>query len=143
MRFSANALGVEVDQGLAHALGVVDVFAEDDGLGEGVGGLEVFGDLAGDEFGSLFKDQRAVEVLLVVDAVFDQLAVLVGLALFGAPALQVLVDVDAHDLVGREEAVVDALAQRVGVDRLAEVVDVGDVLGFLGRGGQADLGGAG
>jgi hypothetical protein len=28
------------------------------------------------------------------------------------------------------------------IDRRAEVVDVGDVLGFLGRGGQADLGGA-
>ena len=50
---------------------------------------------------------------------------------------------DLDDLVGREEAVVDALLQRVGVDRLAEVVDVRDVFGFLRRGGQADLGGAG
>ena len=50
---------------------------------------------------------------------------------------------DFDDLVGREEAVVDALLQRVGVDRLAEVVDVRDVLGFLRRGGQADLRGAG
>ena len=33
--------------------------------------------------------------------------------------------------------------KRVGVDRVAEVFDVGDVLGFLGRGGQADLGGGG
>ena len=50
---------------------------------------------------------------------------------------------DLDDLVGREEAVLDALLQRVGVDGLAEVVDVGDVLRLLGRGGQADLGGGG
>ena len=47
------------------------------------------------------------------------------------------------DLVGREEAVLDALLERVGVDRLAEVVDVGDVFGFLRRGGEADLRGGG
>ena len=50
---------------------------------------------------------------------------------------------DLDDLVGRQEAVADALLERVGVDRFAEVVDVGDVFGFLRRGGQADLGGAG
>ncbi len=33
--------------------------------------------------------------------------------------------------------------QRVGVDRIAEVLDVGNVLGFLRRGGQADLRGGG
>jgi hypothetical protein len=48
---------VLVHQGLAHALGVVDVLAEDDGLGEGVGGLEVLGDLAGDQLGALLEHQ--------------------------------------------------------------------------------------
>jgi hypothetical protein len=33
------------------------------------------------------------------------------------------------------------LLEAVGVDRFAEVVDVGGGIGFLGRGGQADLGG--
>ena len=79
----------------------------------------------------------------VVVAVLDHLAVLVGLALLRPPAVKVLVEVDADDLVGREEAVGDALLERVGVDRVAEVLDVGDVLGFLGRGGQADLRGGG
>ena len=59
----------------------------------------------------------------------------------GPPAVEVLVEADADDLVGGEEAVGDALPQRVGVDRVAEVLDVGDVLGFLRRGGEADLGG--
>ncbi len=43
------------------------------------------------------------------------------------------------DLVGREEAVADPLLQRIGEDRLAEIVGVGDVFGFLRRGGEADL----
>ncbi len=87
--------------------------------------------------------RRPVEVRLVVDAVLDLVAVLVRLALLRAVALDIHVEVDLHHLVGREEAVVDALLQRVGVDRLAEVVDVGDVLRLLRRGGQADLGGGG
>ena len=91
--------------------------------------------------GAFLEDQVAVEVALVVLAVLDLLAVLVRLALLRPPAVEVLVDADAHDLVGREEAVRDALPERVGVDRLAEVVDVGNVLRFLRRRGHADLGG--
>ena len=139
-----HEVGVLVDQGLAHARGVVDVHAEDDGLLEAVAAfLQELGDLCGDALGALVDDQIAVEVLLVVDAVFDLLAVFVGLSLGRAVAFHVHVEMDFDHLVGSEEAVADALLQRVGVDRLAEVVDVGDVLGFLRRGGEADLGGAG
>jgi hypothetical protein len=74
-------------------------------------------------------------------AIFDELAVLVGLACLGAPAVEILVEPDAHHLVGREKAVGDALPQGIGVERVAEVMDVGNVAGFLGRGGEADLGG--
>ena len=140
---AAARSGLALTMRLPHALGVVDVLAEDDGLGEAVGGLEKLGDLGGDEFGALFEDQIAVEVAVVVFAVLDDLAVLVGLALLRAPAVEVLVEADADHLVGREEAVGDALPERVGVDRVAEVFDVGNVLGFLGRGGEADLRGRG
>ena len=78
--------------------------------------------LRGDQLGALLEDEGPVEVLLVVYAVLDLLAVLVDLALLGPPAGEVLVEVDADDLVGGEEAVLDALLERVGVDRLAEVV---------------------
>ena len=43
------------------------------------------------------------------------------------------------DLVRGEEAVLDSLLERVGVDGRAEVLDVRDVLRLLRRGGQADL----
>jgi hypothetical protein len=54
----------------------------------------------GDDSGALFQDQRSVEVAVVVLAVLDELAVLVGLALLGSPAVEVLVEPDAHHLVG-------------------------------------------
>ena len=49
------------------------------------------------------------------------------------------VGLDVDHLERRQKAVVDSLAQAVGVDRLAEVVDVGYVLGLLRRRGHADL----
>jgi hypothetical protein len=48
-------VGVGVAQRLAHAGGVVDVFAEHDGLGVAVGGLEVFGDALGHHGSSRFS----------------------------------------------------------------------------------------
>ncbi|MDT4838060.1 hypothetical protein FQZ97_718060 [compost metagenome] len=122
---------------------MVDVVAKDDGLLVRIGGLEELGDLLCDQLGTRLDHQVAVHVLEVVDAVLDQLAVLVEHALGRPPALQIFVEVDAHYLVGGEEAILDALLEGVAVNRLAEIGDAGNVFGFLGRGGKADMGGAG
>ena len=53
--------------------------------------------------------------------------------------LDVAVDMHLDHLVGCEKAVADALLQRVGVNRIAEIVDVRDVARLLRRRGQADL----
>ena len=116
------------------------VDAEDDRLLEAVAALlEELGDPLGDQLGALVDDERPVEVRLVVDAVGDLLALAVGLALRRAVALDIDVDVDVDDLVRSEKAVLDALLERVGVDGLAEVVDVRDVLRLLRRCRHADL----
>ena len=52
-------VGVGVDQRLPHALGVVDVLAEDDRLVEAVGGLEELRHLRGDQLGALLQDHVA------------------------------------------------------------------------------------
>ena len=49
-------------------------------------------------------------------------------------------DIDAYDFIRGEKAVLDALAQAVGVDRLTEVIHVRDSLALLGRSRHADLG---
>lgn len=68
---------------------------------------------------------------------------LVDLALLRPVAEGVAVGDDANDLVGGEEAVLNALLEGVGVDRLAEVVDVGLILRFPRRGGEPEVGGFG
>src|SRR5690606_34721319 len=125
-------VGIGVGQRLAHAGGVLDVLAEDDSLGAAVGGLEVFGDLAGNHGVTLLHDQRAIHVGAGVDAVLDQVAELVAHALVRAPAEGVAVQVHAHHLVGCQVAVLDALPEAVGVERRTEIVAVGDSFGLLG-----------
>lgn len=136
-------VGVGVHHRLPHPFGVLDVFAEDDGLGEAVGSFQELRDLGGNHRGAPFKDEVPVKVAVVVFPVLDELAELVPLAGFGPPAVEVLVEADANDFVGGEKPVGDALLQRVGVNRLAEVFDIGNILGFLRRRGEADLGGRG
>src|ERR1017187_2413553 len=135
---------VLVDEGLPHAGGVLFIHAENDGFLEAVAALlEKAGDLLGDQFGAVVDHQDAVVVFGVVKAVFDLVALAVGFALLGAVAFHVHVNVDLDHLVGRQESVANTLLERVGVYRFAEVVDVRNVFGFLGRGGEADLGGGG
>src|SRR5215468_8526961 len=43
------------------------------------------------------------------------------------------------DLVRSQETIADALLERIGVHWCAKVVDVGNVGGFSGCGGQADM----
>ena len=73
---------VFVDECLAHAGGVFGIHAKDDGLLEAVAALfEIVRYPFGDTLRALINDQIAIEVFLVVDAVFDLVAMQVGLAL--------------------------------------------------------------
>ena len=135
-----DQIGVLVDERLAHSRRVFLIDAEHDGLLEAVAALlQELRDLARDQLGAVVQHQRAVEILGVVDTVLDLLTLAVELTLLRPVALHVAVDMDLHHLVGRQEAVADALLERIGVNRVAEIGDVGDVLGFLRRRGHADL----
>ena len=103
-------IGIVVDQHLAHARGVVDVFAKNNGLGKAVGGLEKLADALRDCLVALGEHQCLVHVALVVDAVFDELTLAVDLAGRRSPA-EVLVEIDANDLVRCEETVFYALLE--------------------------------
>src|SRR5262249_7375395 len=87
-------------------------------------------------------DEGAVEVHLVVNPIWNLLTLGVGVATGWSVSVYVYVDVHVDDLVRGEEAILNALLQRVGVDRLTEVVNVGNVLRLLRRCGQTNLRGA-
>ena len=136
-----DEVGVGVGQFLAHTFGVLDIDAEDDGFGEAVATLEELGNLLRDKLTAFFDHEVFVEIGAIIATVFDFLAVLVLEALWRAPALSVDVQRDFNDLVGREKAVIDPLLEGVGVKRIAEILGAGGVLGFLGCGGETDVGG--
>ena len=123
---------VFVNQSLTHPCGVFLIHAKHDGLLETVVAfLQEVGDFLGNELGAVVNDQGAVEILGVVDAVLDLIAVAVDVAPLRPVAVDIHVDMDLDDLVRGQEAVLDALPERVGVNRRPEIMNVGDVLGFL------------
>ena len=119
------------------------VHAENDGLLEAVTAfLQKLRHLTGNELGAVIKDDDAVEILGVVDAVLNLLTIAVERAFFWPVSLNVAVNMDFHHLIGRQEAVADALLEGVGEYGIAEIGNVGDVFCLLRGGGQADLCGA-
>ena len=68
-----------------------------------------------------FSDNEPLEILGAVVSVRDLPAVAVNFALGGPPARRVHSGDDAVHAIRREESVIDALPQAVGVERIAEI----------------------
>ena len=83
-------------------------------------------------------DNVVVVVAVGVDSVLNFVAVNIALPLARTPALT---DVghNIDDLERRKETVLDALFQAVCINRLTEIIYIGNVLCFFGRRGHADL----
>ena len=78
--------------------------------------------LSRDQFRAVVDDQSAVEVLLVVDAVLDLVAVPIDLPLLGTVALHIASMWTLMTLYGARKPSLDALLERIGVNGRAEVV---------------------
>ena len=118
------------------------VSAEHDGFLHAVCLLQVLGDLLGHLPGAVVQDQVIIKIAVGINAVSDHIPVPVYLTFIGAPAFS---NVGAHvDYTERrKEAVVNAFPQAVCIDRLAKIINIGDIARFLGRRRHADLGAVG
>ncbi len=67
-------------------------------------------------------DEVLVEISAVVDAIFNEIALLVLEPFGGPPAFCVDVQCHLDDLVGSQETIVDSLLQREGVERVANIL---------------------
>ena len=76
---------------------------------------------------TVLYDNVVVIVAVGVNTVWNFVPIDVFLALPGPPALAA-VRSNIDDLEGGEKAILDALLEAVGIERLTEVVDVRDVL---------------
>ena len=118
--------------------------AEHDGLLEAISAfLQKIRDFLGDQFRAVVDDEGAIKVLRVIDPVFDFVTVAVGVSPLRPITVHVHVDMDLDNFVRRQEAVLNALLEGVGINGLPEVIDVRNIFRFLGRGGEPDLGCAG
>ena len=93
--------------------------------------LQELRNLPGNQLCPLLQNEIAVKVSEVVNPILDFDTVLIDHAEIWSPTGEVLIQIDAHNLVRGEEAIIDALTQGVGIDRLAEIVDVGTHPGRL------------
>lgn len=118
-----HEVGVLVVQRPPHLVSVLLIDAEDDGLGVAVGLLEEVAEVPGDCVRASLKRYaaRPLEVLGVVKGIWDLPAMGILLPLVRPPAGGVVGGQDAVDAIGSEEAVLDALLEAVGVERVAEV----------------------
>ena len=104
-------------------------------------GLEVVADPFRHPQGASIDHQVAIEILLVVEAILNLHAAIIHVTRLRAIAFHVHIEMHTDHFVGRQEAIADALLERIGVEGLTEVLDVRHIFGFLRCGGEADLGG--
>ena len=83
-------------------------------------------------------DNVVIVVAVGVDSILDFVAVNIALPLARTPALTD-VSHNIDDLERCEEAVLDPLFQAVCINRLTEIINIGNVLRFLGRCSHTDL----
>jgi hypothetical protein len=117
----AHKIGVQVTELAPHLVGVLLIHAEDEGLGGAVGAAEEVGQMAGDRPGAARMGKIPLEIGRLVDPVGDLLATQVALARSRPIARGIDLGDHAMHTVRGQEAVIDALAQTVGVDRVPEI----------------------
>ena len=122
-----------------HSLSSIFAGTKNYGLGHPVSGLQVFGYLGSHLAYAVFQHDVVVIVSVVIDPVRNLLTVIIQLSLDRAPAIT-----DIHtrlnDPEGSQEAIIDALIEAVGVDRIPKVIGAGYILCLLRRSGHAYLG---
>ena len=140
VRVLLHHIPIQLGQHIPHPQGGILSGAKHNGSGHPVCTLEVTGDLLGHFPDTILYNNVVVIVAVGIDAVWYLVAIDIQLALLGTPSFSD-VSGDIDDLEGSKKAVVNALLQAIGIDRLSEIAQVGNILGFLGRGSHANLNG--
>ena len=134
-----HQVGVQVGERLPHLQRMLLIDAEDDRLGEAIGVFHEVAEVPGDRFGALSQRHHPLEVFGAVLIVRDRAPEAIQVARARSPARGIVGADHPMDAIGGQEPVVDALAQAVLVDGLAEVgVAVPTLVAHRGR-GHAEL----
>src|SRR6266581_8289439 len=112
---------------------------ENDGLVKAIGLLEKLGQVASDGPGTLAQSNFTFKLRRLVLLFRYDTPIKVTCARSRTPASYVVAGHDAMHMVGCQEAVINALAEAVGVDGIAEVAVGIDIVIALRGGGHAKL----
>ena len=111
---------------------------ENNGFAHAVGIHQVGGDLLRHLANTILEYDIIIVVGIIVDAILYLISIDIALTSGGSPfGADVGGDVDHPE--GGEEAIIDALLEAIGIDRLAKVGNRGLVLCLFGGGGHTEL----
>ena len=116
------------------------VSAKNDSLLHPSSALQIFGNLSCDFVCSIFNDDIVIEITVSINAIFDYITELIALSITRPPPFR-NVGLNIDDFERREKAVFDSFTQTIRINRLSEIIDIGNVLGFLRCRRHADLSG--
>ena len=87
---------------------------------------------------SVFNDNVVIIVVVVIDTVFNEIAVYVSLS-FNRPPFITNISCNVYNLKRRKETIFNTFLQAICVNRLTKITDAGLVLCFLWRGSHTQL----
>ena len=134
-----NHIRVIVDKGNPHAFCMVFGSTEHNGLLHPVCAFQILRNLPCNLINAVLENDGVIVIPVVIDAVFNQIAVDVGLSMVGSPSIS---DVgrDIDNLERSEETILNTLFQTICVDRLSKIIYVRYFFAFLRCGSHTDLG---
>ena len=77
VRIFGNQIGIFIDQGLSHTVGMVNIRAEDNGFGKAIRCLQVFGNLLSHQLRTLINHQFSIIIFQIVNTILDLIAVFI------------------------------------------------------------------
>ena len=135
IRILRHQIRIQVVKSAAHLIGVLLVYAKDDGLGIAIGIPHELRQMACDGLSTRPQSDDPLEILGLVLAVWNLVAEAILHALRRPPARSIHIRDNAMDPVRRQESVLNSLPQAVGVNRVAKIV-IGIPVVVSQRGGR-------
>ena len=140
VRVLLNHVRIAVDKGNPHAFCMVFGSTENDSFLHPVGTFQIFRDFSCNLVNTVLENNVVVVVPVIVNAVFNHIAVNVGLSVVRSPSIS-NVGRDIDDLERSKEAVLYTLLQTVNVNRFSKVIYVRHLFTFLWSSGHTNLSG--
>ena len=119
---------------------MININAKDDGFCIPVVPFQKFGNLLCHCCSPLIDNQILVVIFDVINSVLYGVSILICFSIFWAPSFIIHIQPNPDHSIRCKEPVVNALLERIGVNRVAKIFGVADLTGFAWRCSKSDMG---